>query len=67
MVFGAKIRFTPTPELYAACENRHIPRDLLLLLSRLVHVNPEHRPTADKVKATLKNLVCLTCSSGCIC
>lgn len=50
-------RFIPTPEMYAACERRHIPRGLLLLLSKLIHLNPESRPTAERVKAGLRDLV----------
>ena len=43
--------------MYAACERRHIPRGLLLLLSKLIHLNPESRPTAERVKAALRDLV----------
>ncbi|EIW68718.1 hypothetical protein TREMEDRAFT_32011, partial [Tremella mesenterica DSM 1558] len=49
--------FIPDSELVALCERRHIPRDLLLLLSKLVHVVPEARPSAEKVRTGLKGLV----------
>ncbi|ORY26882.1 kinase-like domain-containing protein [Naematelia encephala] len=49
--------FRPTPELIRSCERRHIPRDLLLLLGRLVHVEPERRPSAEKVKLALSRVV----------
>jgi hypothetical protein len=47
----------PTPALYDACERRHIPRELLILLSKLINVDPNLRPTAEKVRSTLKGLV----------
>jgi hypothetical protein len=50
-------RFIPTPELIESCERRHIPRDLLLLLSKLVNVNPEERPTAERVRTAIRGLV----------
>jgi hypothetical protein len=50
-------RFIPTPELIESCERRHIPRDLLLLLSKLVNVNPEARPTAERVRTAIRGLV----------
>ncbi|GFZ49125.1 hypothetical protein JCM24511_06875 [Saitozyma sp. JCM 24511] len=48
--------FIPTPELIESCERRHIPRDLLLLLSKLVNVNPEARPTAERVRTAIRGL-----------
>ncbi len=51
------VSFIPTSELVRSCERRHIPRDLLLLLSRLVNLKPESRPTAEKVKMGLRGVV----------
>ncbi|TXT13454.1 hypothetical protein VHUM_00821 [Vanrija humicola] len=48
--------FVPTEEVIQACERRHIPRDLLLLLSRLLNLSPDQRPTADKVRVALAKL-----------
>jgi len=49
--------FVPTAALYAACERRHIPRELLVLLSKLINVDPNLRPTAEKVRTSLRGLV----------
>ena len=49
--------FVPTAALYAACERRHIPRELLVLLSKLINVDPNLRPTAERVRTTLRGLV----------
>ncbi|WVR04408.1 hypothetical protein IAU60_001410 [Kwoniella sp. DSM 27419] len=48
--------FIPTPDLLDSLERRHIPRDLLVLLSKLVHLVPDERPSAERVKAGLKGL-----------
>lgn len=47
----------PTADLLRSCERRHIPRDILLLLAKLVDVIPEARPSAEKVKVGLRKLV----------
>jgi hypothetical protein len=49
--------FVPTADLLRSCERRHIPRDILLLLAKLVDVVPEARPSAEKVKMALRKLV----------
>ncbi|KAK1926387.1 kinase-like domain-containing protein [Papiliotrema laurentii] len=49
--------FVPTPELARSCERRNIPRDILVLLSKLLDVVPEARPSAEKVKAGIKSIV----------
>ncbi|WOO77793.1 putative serine/threonine-protein kinase iksA [Vanrija pseudolonga] len=48
--------FVPTEEVIQVCERRHIPRDLLLLLSRLLSRSPDQRPTAEKVRVALSKL-----------
>ncbi|WVF70093.1 hypothetical protein IAT40_004881 [Kwoniella sp. CBS 6097] len=48
--------FIPTTELFQSLERRHIPRDLLILLSKLAHIVPEERPTAERVRVGLKGL-----------
>lgn len=48
--------FVPTEEVIQVCERRHIPRDLLLLLSRLLNRSPDQRPTAEKVRVALTKL-----------
>ncbi|OCF41815.1 IKS protein kinase [Kwoniella heveanensis CBS 569] len=48
--------FIPTTELFQSLERRHIPRDLLILLSKLAHLVPEERPTAERVRVGLKGL-----------
>ncbi|WVW78766.1 hypothetical protein I302_100728 [Kwoniella bestiolae CBS 10118] len=48
--------FIPTTETIQSLERRHIPRDLLVLLSKLESLVPEERPGAEKVRAGLKNL-----------
>ncbi|WWD07970.1 hypothetical protein V865_006080 [Kwoniella europaea PYCC6329] len=48
--------FVPTTEIIQSLERRHIPRDLLVLLSKLESLIPEDRPGAEKVRAGLKNL-----------
>ncbi|WWC87201.1 uncharacterized protein L201_002087 [Kwoniella dendrophila CBS 6074] len=48
--------FKPSSEVIQSLERRHIPRDLLLLLSKLESLIPEERPGAEKVRAGLKNL-----------
>jgi len=49
--------FVPTAEIFRSCERRHIPRDILLLLAKLVDIHPESRPSAEKVKMGLRKLV----------
>jgi hypothetical protein len=46
--------FVATPEIIQTFERRHIPRNLLLVLERLLHLVPEQRPSADRVKAALE-------------
>ncbi|WWC67655.1 uncharacterized protein I206_101565 [Kwoniella pini CBS 10737] len=48
--------FKPSSDIIQSLERRHIPRDLLLLLSRLESLIPEERPGAEKVRAGLKGL-----------
>lgn len=48
--------FSATPDIIQTCERRHIPRNLLLLLERLLHVSPDQRPTAERVKKALPGL-----------
>ncbi|WRT65045.1 uncharacterized protein IL334_001987 [Kwoniella shivajii] len=48
--------FIPTPEIVQSLERRHIPRDLLVLLSKLESLIPEERPGAEKVRAGLRGL-----------
>lgn len=45
--------FIATPEVIQTCERRHIPQDLLFLLERLLHLLPEQRPSAERVKEAL--------------
>lgn len=47
----------PSSDVIKACAIRHIPRDMLLLLSKLVNLAPEARPTAEKVRLGIKSLV----------
>jgi hypothetical protein len=49
-------RFIPTQNVVESCERRHVPRSLLLLLSKLICVDPNTRPTADKVKMALSTI-----------
>jgi hypothetical protein len=46
--------FVATPEIVQTFERRNIPRNLLLVLERLLHLTPERRPTAERVKAALQ-------------
>ncbi|WWC59167.1 uncharacterized protein I303_101715 [Kwoniella dejecticola CBS 10117] len=48
--------FKPSSEIIQSLERRHIPRDLLILLSKLESLVPEERPGAEKVRAGLKGL-----------
>lgn len=48
--------FQASPEIASICQRRHIPHELLDLLEKLLSLTAERRPTADKVKATLKRL-----------
>lgn len=46
--------YRATPETLEACERRHIPKSLLLLLERLLHLSPEQRPSAERVKEAVE-------------
>lgn len=46
--------FVATPDVVQTFERRHIPRSLLLVLERLLHLTPEQRPSAERVKAALQ-------------
>ncbi|WVQ97792.1 hypothetical protein IAU59_004906 [Kwoniella sp. CBS 9459] len=56
--------FIPTTELFQSLERRHIPRDLLILLSKLAHLVPEERPSAERVRVGLKGLESRARSAG---
>ena len=58
VVIGSPDRFIPTPDLIRQCERRHIPRDMLILLSKVVNVDPESMASAVRVKLGLRSLVC---------
>lgn len=45
--------FHPTPEVIEVCERRHIPREMLLLLEKLLDLSPEQRPNAERVRLAL--------------
>ncbi|ORX34368.1 kinase-like domain-containing protein [Kockovaella imperatae] len=49
--------FMPSAELIDSCRRRHLPRDLLLVLSSLLNTLPESRPSAEKVRAGIQGLV----------
>ncbi|KAK8846730.1 hypothetical protein IAR55_005817 [Kwoniella newhampshirensis] len=56
--------FIPTLELFQSIERRRMPRDLLILLSKLAHIKPEERPSAEKVRMALRGLETKVRSEG---
>lgn len=48
--------FTATPSLVETCERRHIPRSVLLLLEKLLHLSPDQRPSAERVRLAIDSL-----------
>ncbi|WVN87400.1 uncharacterized protein L203_102579 [Cryptococcus depauperatus CBS 7841] len=48
--------FVPSTEVYSIFERRHIPRLLVVLLSKLANVSIEKRPTAEKVRIALHDI-----------
>lgn len=47
-------RFKRTPELVSAFEARRLPRPYLVLLERLLSVNPAGRPTCERVLSAIR-------------
>lgn len=47
--------FKASTEVILSCERRHIPKSLLVLLERLLHVSPEMRPSAERVKVAVED------------
>ncbi|BEI82938.1 hypothetical protein CcaverHIS002_0308060 [Cutaneotrichosporon cavernicola] len=48
--------FEATPSLVETCERRHIPRNVLLLLEKLLHLSPDQRPSAERVRLAIDAL-----------
>lgn len=48
--------FETTPSLVETCERRHIPRNVLLLLEKLLHLSPHQRPSAERVRLAIESL-----------
>jgi hypothetical protein len=48
--------FEATPGLVETCERRHIPRNMLLLLEKLLHRSPDQRPNAERVRMAIESL-----------
>ncbi|BEJ13856.1 hypothetical protein CspHIS471_0310300 [Cutaneotrichosporon sp. HIS471] len=48
--------FEATPSLVETCERRHIPRNVLLLLEKLLHLSPDQRPSAERVRLAIDTL-----------
>lgn len=70
MLIVGVVRFKKTPELVSAFEARRLPRAYLVLLERLLSVNPAARPTCERVLSSIREgqvraLFFLTPSSLC--
>lgn len=48
--------FEATASLVETCERRHIPRNVLLLLEKLLHLSPDQRPSAERVRLAIDTL-----------
>lgn len=48
--------FSADPSLIETCERRHIPRSVLLLLEKLLHLSPDQRPSAERVRLAIDSL-----------
>lgn len=48
--------FEATAGLVETCERRHIPRNMLLLLEKLLHRSPDQRPNAERVRVAIESL-----------